>query len=753
MNIEEAKQQVKDTVEAYLQKDELGLPVIAPARQRPLFLLGAPGIGKTAIMEQVARELGIGLVSYSMTHHTRQSALGLPAIVECEFDGLNYEASRYTMSEIIASIYDCMRDTGVRQGILFLDEVNCVSETLYPSMLQFLQFKTFGRHSVPPDWVVVCAGNPPEYNKSVHDFDIVTLDRLRKIEVEPDFRAWKSYATSTGTHPAILSFLNVKNDSFYSVESKPGGKSFVTARSWSDLSDVMTLFESLGKPVDLRLFQQFLQDEDIALRFASYYDLFNKYKSDYQVDAILEGTAASDVQERARGAQFDERMALLGLVLDALSQEALGVLSEERALISVRDVLREIKHDVLEGASLPDALNAQIQAWGEEADQLAKSGAAVKDDLRALNRSMDIARQVAHACASAGETSGSSAFDVAGRQFAEFVSGLDEAVGEVERRLSNAFAFLESAFDSEREMLVFTTELTARKATSQFVNRFGSESYYAHNEGLMQDSHQQDLLDRIDQLDIFSAPQGESRSIAELDDDVNMELPAARLMDYYDDMQFEFGHASLCKMILPDDLRGLSVLDIGCRRGKGVFKLSERVGEQGSVVGLDWSQRYIDEAMQKMERAWHENGLSKSNKEFVVGYPERLDLAGIADDFFDVVFVNSAVNLFIDPQAAYCEMARVLKQGGRLICQTVLADRPRNPQVVAQARSIGNSVQSAPDKASFEAMLAKAGFERPSYSDQEPIDPSSGALADHPVEAVDADEGVSFEALVATAKK
>jgi len=63
MNIQDAKKQVKDTVEAYLAKDEDGMYAIAPARQRPLFLIGAPGIGKTAIMEQIASELGIGLVS------------------------------------------------------------------------------------------------------------------------------------------------------------------------------------------------------------------------------------------------------------------------------------------------------------------------------------------------------------------------------------------------------------------------------------------------------------------------------------------------------------------------------------------------------------------------------------------------------------------------------------------------------------------------------------------------------------------
>ena len=80
------------------------------------------------------------------------------------------------MSEIIASVYRRIRDSGQREGILFIDEINCVSETLAPTMLQFLQCKTFGNQKIPEGWVIVAAGNPPEYNKSVRDFDMVTLD-------------------------------------------------------------------------------------------------------------------------------------------------------------------------------------------------------------------------------------------------------------------------------------------------------------------------------------------------------------------------------------------------------------------------------------------------------------------------------------------------------------------------------------------------------------------------------------------------
>ena len=82
MDIKRAKQEIKDSVEAYLNKNEYGEYRIPALRQRPVLLMGPPGIGKTQIMEQIAKECGIGLVAYTITHHTRQSAVGLPFIKE-----------------------------------------------------------------------------------------------------------------------------------------------------------------------------------------------------------------------------------------------------------------------------------------------------------------------------------------------------------------------------------------------------------------------------------------------------------------------------------------------------------------------------------------------------------------------------------------------------------------------------------------------------------------------------------------------
>ena len=343
---QEAKEQIEKAVRIYLMKDEYGDYRIPIERQRPVFLLGAPGIGKTAVMEQIAQEMDIALVSYSMTHHTRQSALGLPFISHKNYGGTEFDVSEYTMSEIVASVYEAMEVTGKTEGILFLDDINCVSETLAPSMLQFLQYKTFGKHQIPQGWVVATAGNPPQFNRSVREFDIVTMDRLKVLEVEADYDTWRKYAVNKGLHGSILTYLDIKKNDFYVIENTVDGKSYVTARGWEDLSETIYLYEENGFTVDEVLVGQYLHNKRIAREFASYYDLYQKYKKDYRVAQILSGNADADVRKRAKNAAFDERISLLGLLLEALQDKIRKNVEFEDALRSLLPVLKELKTEL-----------------------------------------------------------------------------------------------------------------------------------------------------------------------------------------------------------------------------------------------------------------------------------------------------------------------------------------------------------------------------------------------------------------------
>lgn len=271
MDIRQAKEELRRMVLAYTERTEDGQLRIPMLHQRPALLMGPPGVGKTAILLQLADELHIGLVAYTMTHHTRQSALGLPLIREKQYGGKTCSATEYTMSEILAAVYDRMEQTGTDRGILFLDEINCVSETLMPAMLQLLQSKQFGTHRLPEGWVIAAAGNPPQYNQSARLFDTATMDRVRLLEIEESYPVWRSYAHARGLHPAILAYLELNPEHFYCVEPHAHGRSFVTARGWEDLSETLCSYERLGFPIEEGLFGEFLQHPQIAASFGAFF--------------------------------------------------------------------------------------------------------------------------------------------------------------------------------------------------------------------------------------------------------------------------------------------------------------------------------------------------------------------------------------------------------------------------------------------------------------------------------------------------
>ena len=362
MNIQRAKEEIKHTLQAYLAKDELGRYAIPAIRQRPLLLIGPPGVGKTQIMEQIARECRVGLVSYTITHHTRQSAVGLPMISKEVFEGAEYPVTEYTMSEIIASVHRCIRDTGLREGILFIDEINCVSETLAPTMLQFLQCKTFGNQAVPEGWLIVAAGNPPEYNKSVREFDVVTLDRVRRMDIQPDLAAWKQYARSAGVHGAILAYLELHPEHFYKVTRDVDGMQFVTARGWEDLSALLESYGRLGLEADEGLVGQYLQNPDIAADFAAYLSLYYKYGDDYGVEQILAGNPAPAAYARAGQAGFDERLSLVGLLLAGLDGFFAPAMRAEELADDCFAVIRQFKGDLAADGQPVEMFRAALDA-------------------------------------------------------------------------------------------------------------------------------------------------------------------------------------------------------------------------------------------------------------------------------------------------------------------------------------------------------------------------------------------------------
>lgn len=502
MNIKQAKEYIKNSVNLYLKKDEFGEYRVPVVRQRPIFLLGAPGIGKTAIMEQIAQEMGIALVAYSMTHHTRQSALGLPFITEKTYGEKTVSVSEYTMSEIIASIYDTMEASGMKEGILFLDEINCVSETLAPSMLQFLQYKVFGRHAVPEGWVIVTAGNPPEYNKSVREFDVVTMDRLKVLEVEPDLRIWKEYAVEKRIHNAIISYLDLKKDQFYCMEMTTKGRSYVTARGWEDLSEMLNLYEEEQLPVDETLVGQYLRNEKVVKEFTAYYDLYNKYKKDYHIEDILDGSPSVQAIARAKEAAFDERLSLLGMLLDKVQADMKDVMEQASFLSDLKNPLKAIgaEAEKCQTGQVLTMLEKQAEGRKKLLENLQNANSLSDADRRKHRSVVRFLEESRKEMAVREFAGGMESYEFLKEKYGRLVARMKQETEVVGRELHALFAFAEEAFAEGNEMLILVTELTVNTASARFIATFGSPDYKRHSEELMLSERSNDIKAQIAEL-------------------------------------------------------------------------------------------------------------------------------------------------------------------------------------------------------------------------------------------------------------
>ena len=495
MNIKEAKQEIIHTVQAYLRKDETGAYRIPMEKQRPIFMLGVPGIGKTAIIEQVAEELNLNLVSYTITHHTRQSAIGLPYISRREYGGQEYSVTEYTMSEILAAVYDSIARSGVREGILFLDEINCVSETLSPTMLQFLQYKTFGMHHVPEGFVIVTAGNPPEYNRSVRDFDIATLDRVRLLRVDEDFGVWKEYAYRAGIHGAVLAYLEIKKDHFYRVQQEIEGKRFVTARGWEDLSRILQVYEEMKLPITEELVSEYVADREIARDFALYYELYQKYRNKYRILEILGGSFPEDTTT-ILNAPFDEKLSLLSLLLDSLNRLFRRYAEDRNVYRLVFSELKSIRAMAKEGQEVRTLLRSTIEerVRRREARKRAKTLGRTEERLESLSQSLleELERELV--------TQGEYSFDFLKACFKEREAERQQQIRESGDRLTNAFEFIRRTFGEGQELVLFLSELSSAYYSLQFLSEVGNDAYYKYNRYLLMQDRKTELRREIEEM-------------------------------------------------------------------------------------------------------------------------------------------------------------------------------------------------------------------------------------------------------------
>ena len=221
---------------------------------------------------------------------------------------------------------------------------------------------------------------------------------------------------------------------------------------------------------------------------------------------ILSGNADADVRKRAKNAAFDERISLLGLLLDALQDKIRKNVEFEDALRSLLPVLKELKAELAaftgESSEISGLLEARadnIQLKMEQEDKAnALSGAARRGYqlvIRTLQKDAKELRMQEISDAQAAFLFIKEAFD-------DQVTDMKAQSDEISRELENLFAFVEKIFGTGNEMLILVTDLTVNANSMKFISRKGSKEYFKYNKKYQLYERQQEISDALEQLQI-----------------------------------------------------------------------------------------------------------------------------------------------------------------------------------------------------------------------------------------------------------
>lgn len=165
-----------------------------------------------------------------------------------------------------------------------------------------------------------------------------------------------------------------------------------------------------------------------------------------------------------------------------------------------------------------------------------------------------------------------------------------------------------------------------------------------------------------------------------------------------------------CGSPIPEAVSGLKVLDLGCGSGRDCFVLSQLVGSEGRVIGLDMTDEQLAVARSHVDYHTEKFGYSEPNIEFRNGYIEGLSEAGIAPDSLDLIVSNCVINLSPNKPRVFEEVFKALRPGGELYFSDVFADRRVPPELMDDPVLHGECLAGAIYIEDFRRMLADLGI-------------------------------------------
>ena len=235
---------------------------------RPVFIWGAPGIGKSAIVEEFAFEVGLPCVSLLGSQLAPEDVIGVPQIV----DGW----SVFCPPRVIA------RD---EPYCLFLDELNACSQEVQKAFYSLILEGRVGEYRLPKGSVVVGAGNRAQDNAVTRPMSSALLNRMFHVVLRADARLWLEWAARSGIHRYVYDYICARPDQLWSQPPKTE-EPFSTPRSWHMLSDAITGYGDGVREDELRVLANGCLTAAHATQFLAY---VRQVRGEYSVKRIISG--------------------------------------------------------------------------------------------------------------------------------------------------------------------------------------------------------------------------------------------------------------------------------------------------------------------------------------------------------------------------------------------------------------------------------------------------------------------------------
>jgi len=287
----------------------------------PTFLWGAPGIGKSSIVKQIAEDRGIGFIDLRLALMDPTDLKGIPF----------YDKESHTALWAPPAF---LPKSG--EGILFLDELNSAPPSVQASAYQLILDRKVGEYELPNGWAIVAAGNREGDRGVTYRMPSPLANRFVHFEMEVDVEDWRLWAYKKGLDERVISYISYRNEHLFTFDTKSDVKSFATPRSWEYVNRILKsaittklLLDTLGGAVGQEVAVSFLAFAKVADRLPDIEDILRGAGGEYsdEIDvlyALSTGLVSAYLKDKQ-----DERLEnLLRYTLELKSEFAVMIVQD-----------------------------------------------------------------------------------------------------------------------------------------------------------------------------------------------------------------------------------------------------------------------------------------------------------------------------------------------------------------------------------------------------------------------------------------